>query len=318
LPIYISRTRDKQAADILERSRTKQKAMQVKTATSLLGPDSGGAQSNKIGGAQSNKTGGAQSNKQKLAPIMRFKKAATKVKIAANMTKKRPARAKARFRRTSCTGGAQYRANMQEMQTSKLQEERKAAAGREFKRYLLKNGPMLVMAQWDDNNDGVISRHEFKKGLENYGMSVIMGPEIDTMFKAMDANGDGVVEYSELEDYLKAEWSDVCDEEVSGADIRRQYAENRAMMSTDKRKEDARKDRKKLAEAKAARELKEGVLVGLRDEDLAKHMGSRQVAAEVRVRHYLLNMRSRQDEKWRSARARGELQRRSIVDQCTP
>jgi hypothetical protein len=176
---------------------------------------------------------------------------------------------------------------------------------------------MLVMAQWDDNNDGVITREEFKKGLSNYGMSVLMGSEVDSIFQAVDVNEDGVIEYSELEDYIKNEWRAIGDEDVSNADVRRQYAQNRALMANKQKKRDARKLRQQLAEAKAARErvLKDGnaginlelrhhgLDSGAEDAVAASGEGDR-IAAEARVRHYLLNMRSKQDEKWRSARAR--------------
>jgi hypothetical protein len=256
---------------------------------------------------------------------MRFKSAANKVKIAKGVTKEIKKRVppkpktKARFRRTSCVGGDWYRAKVREEEASKMQEERQASAVIAFKRYLLKKGPMLVMAQWDDNNDGVITKLEFKKGLELYGLSVIMGAEVDTIFKTMDTNGDGIVEYSELEDFMKAEWSEVCDEEVHSVDIRRQYAENRAMMNVRQKRKDARKSRKKLAEAKAARErvIKDGNAIVSADAGAGSAVGTggkgSRIAAEARVRHYLLNMRSKQDEKWRSARARGAIQIQSVT-----
>jgi hypothetical protein len=92
------------------------------------------------------------------------------------------------------------------------------------KHHISKTGPMAAMASWDTNKDGVITREEFKKALTKYGLSVIMGSEVDHIFDTVDDNGDGVLEFWELEAYMMDEWHRKGNDGISH-DVRRQYSQ---------------------------------------------------------------------------------------------
>jgi CRP-like cAMP-binding protein len=194
-----------------------------------------------------------------------------------------------------------------EMETKKRQDERRGNAIAGLKRFIGKTGPMLAMAQWDTNRDGVITREEFKKGLIKHGMSVIMGDEVDTIFDTVDDNGDGVLEFWELEQYManSTDWN-AKSEDLLGHDIRRQYTQNRAIMAKKKRKEEAANMRLKLAEARAARArvVKEGTTGIAAMGGAAAGAAKDGVSAKNRVHHYLVKMRNKQDEKLMASRAR--------------
>jgi Ca2+-binding EF-hand superfamily protein len=150
-----------------------------------------------------------------------------------------------------------------------------------------------------------ITRHEFKKALQHYGLSVLMAEEVDEMFDNIDANGDGVLEHLELEEYLKNVWGRYLEDTTSHAsdDVRRQYTQNRALQARAKKRKEAIDIRQQLANARAARERKTKQPRAIAGQSMIAANASN--SPEDRVQQYLLEMRTKQDEKWRSMQSRG-------------
>ena len=61
---------------------------------------------------------------------------------------------------------------------------------------------MDLFRQWDANDDGQISKKEFKRGMATLGFSV-GGEEVEKLFEQMDPDGSGTIDFRELEEALR-------------------------------------------------------------------------------------------------------------------
>ena len=61
-----------------------------------------------------------------------------------------------------------------------------------------------LFRSWDENNDGFLSREEFRRALPMLGISVPRGVQgIDEMFEAFDGNGNGRITFREFNKLLR-------------------------------------------------------------------------------------------------------------------
>ena len=61
-----------------------------------------------------------------------------------------------------------------------------------------------IFREWDEDGDGCVSRHEFRRAMPMLGLRA-SGDEIDELFDSIDQDNSGTIEYHELKDYLESE-----------------------------------------------------------------------------------------------------------------
>ena len=59
-----------------------------------------------------------------------------------------------------------------------------------------------LFVAWDDNGDGRVSRREFCRGVRLFGLNAPM-EEIEQLYDSFDPNGDGSIEFGELNALLR-------------------------------------------------------------------------------------------------------------------
>jgi hypothetical protein len=66
---------------------------------------------------------------------------------------------------------------------------------------------LKLFTDWDVDNDGSVSKPEFRRGVRLLGLRADV-TEVNRVFDAIDADGDGTVTLSELDVWLSAVWSE--------------------------------------------------------------------------------------------------------------
>ena len=61
-----------------------------------------------------------------------------------------------------------------------------------------------IFREWDEDGDGCVSRHEFRRAMPMLGLRASRD-EIDELFDSLDQDNSGTIEYHELKDLLESE-----------------------------------------------------------------------------------------------------------------